>query len=105
MFTLSHFSSRNAGNPLTKAFQCAIFVETTTKKNNKIMMKEMIRKVMEWCKLWNGETATAKQGDPSSDKRENVLFMKGEYGYLPLLPGPERSNLPLKAITFADFRM
>ena len=26
------------------------------------MMKEMIRKVMEWCKLWNGETATAKQG-------------------------------------------
>ena len=34
------------------------------------MMKEMIRKVMEWCKLWNGETATAKQGDPSSDKRE-----------------------------------
>ena len=25
------------------------------------MMKEMIRKVMEWCKLWNGETATAKQ--------------------------------------------
>ena len=70
MFTLSHFSSRNAGNPLTKAFQCAIFVETTTKKNNKIMMKEMIRKVMEWCKLWNGETATAKQGDPSSDKRE-----------------------------------
>lgn len=70
MFTLSHFSSRNAGNPLTKAFQCAIFVETTTKKNNKIMMKEMIRKVMEWCKLWNGETATAKQADPSSDKRE-----------------------------------
>lgn len=40
MFTLSHFSSRNAGKPLTKAFQCAIFVETTTKKNNKIMMKE-----------------------------------------------------------------
>jgi replication initiation and membrane attachment protein DnaB len=70
MFTLSHFSSRNAGNPLTKAFQCAIFVETTTKKNNKIMMKEMIRKVMEWCKLWNGEAATAKQADPSSDKRE-----------------------------------
>ena len=70
MFTLSHFSSRNAGNPLTKAFQCAIFVETTTKKNNKIMMKEMIRKVMEWCKLWNGETATAKQAGPSSDKRE-----------------------------------
>ena len=34
------------------------------------MMKEMIRKVMEWCKLWNGETATAKQADPSSDKRE-----------------------------------
>ena len=34
------------------------------------MMKEMIRKVMEWCKLWNGEAATAKQGDPSSDKRE-----------------------------------
>ena len=32
------------------------------------MMKEMIRKVMEWCKLWNGETATAKQADPSSDK-------------------------------------
>lgn len=30
---------------------------------------------------------------------------EGEYGYLPLLPGPERSNLPLKAITFADFRM
>ena len=55
---------------MTKAFQCAIFVETTTKKNNKIMMKEMIRKVMEWCKLWNGETATAKQADPSSDKRE-----------------------------------
>ncbi len=27
------------------------------------MMKEMIRKVMEWCKLWNGETATAKQAD------------------------------------------
>lgn len=70
MFTLSHFSSRNAGNPLTKAFQCAIFVETTTKKNNKIMMKEMIRKVMEWCKLWNGETATVKQAGPSSDKRE-----------------------------------
>jgi hypothetical protein len=35
MFTLSHFSSRNAGNPLTKAFQCAIFVETTTKKTIK----------------------------------------------------------------------
>lgn len=34
------------------------------------MMKEMIRKVMEWCKLWNGETATAKQAGPSSDKRE-----------------------------------
>lgn len=34
------------------------------------MMKEMIRKVMEWCKLWNGEAATAKQADPSSDKRE-----------------------------------
>ena len=34
------------------------------------MMKEMIRKVMEWCKLWNGETATAKQTGPSSDKRE-----------------------------------
>lgn len=33
-------------------------------------MKEMIRKVMEWCKLWNGEAATAKQADPSSDKRE-----------------------------------
>ena len=29
------------------------------------MMKEMIRKVMEWCKLWNGETATAKQSEPS----------------------------------------
>ena len=28
------------------------------------MMKEMIRKVMEWCKLWNGETATAKQAGP-----------------------------------------
>ena len=25
---------------------------------------------MEWCKLWNGEAATAKQADPSSDKRE-----------------------------------
>ena len=25
---------------------------------------------MEWCKLWNGETATAKQAGPSSDKRE-----------------------------------
>ena len=37
------------------------------------MMKEMIRKVMEWCKLWNGETATAKQADPSSDKREKEL--------------------------------
>ena len=34
------------------------------------MMKEMIRKVMEWCKLWNGETATAKQAGPSSDQRE-----------------------------------
>ena len=34
------------------------------------MMKEMIRKVMEWCKLWNGDTATAKQAGPSSDKRE-----------------------------------
>lgn len=34
------------------------------------MMKEMIRKVMEWCKLWNGETATAKQAGLSSDKRE-----------------------------------
>ena len=34
------------------------------------MMKEMIRKVMEWCKLWNGETATAKQAGSSSDKRE-----------------------------------
>ena len=34
------------------------------------MMKEMIRKVMEWCKLWNGETATVKQAGPSSDKRE-----------------------------------
>ena len=70
MFTLSHFSSRNAGNTLTKAFQCAIFEETTTKKNNKIMMKEMMRKVMEWCKLWNGETATEKQAGPSSDQRE-----------------------------------
>lgn len=42
------------------------------------MMKEMIRKVMEWCKLWNGETATVKQAGPSSDKREkNRLRITG----------------------------
>lgn len=44
------------------------------------MMKEMIRKVMEWCKLWNGETATAKQAGPSSDKRKkNRLRTTGKY--------------------------
>ena len=44
------------------------------------MMKEMIRKVMEWCKLWNGETATAKQAGPSSDKgKKNRLRIIGKY--------------------------